>query len=68
MADHNRFLAEVEDEVQEIRKKQRKAQEEMIIAEKKSLAKWREDLKKNKPDESTIDALLAGEVRNLGIP
>lgn len=61
MAEHNRFLAEVDDEVREIRKKQTKAQEEMIVAEKESLAKWREDLKKNKPDESTVDALLAGE-------
>ncbi len=61
MAEHNKFLAEVKDEVADIRSKQRKVQEEMITAEEESLAKWREDMKKNKVDESTVDALLAGE-------
>ncbi|KAK3705788.1 hypothetical protein LTR37_013095 [Vermiconidia calcicola] len=59
MADHNRFLAEVDSEVKEIRGKQRKVQEEMITAEKESLAKWREDMQKNKVDMSTVESLLA---------
>lgn len=66
MAEHNKFLNEVDDEVKDIRSKQRKVQEEMITAEKESLAKWREDMQKNKVDESTVDALLAGE--SLPIP
>ena len=60
MAEHNKFLAEVSDEVDDIRAKQRRAQEEMIVAENESLAKWRQDMQKNKVDESTVDALLAG--------
>ncbi len=61
MAEHNKFLAEVADEVRDIRSKQRKVQEEMIKAENDSLAKWRDDMKKNQVDESTVDALLAGK-------
>ena len=61
MAEHNKLLAETVDEVKEIRQKQRGVQEEMITAEQESLTKWREDMKKNKPDESTVDALLAGK-------
>ena len=64
MAKHNEFLAEVDDEVKDIRQKQRKVQEEMIAAEKESLAKWRADMEKDKVDESTVDALLAGESPN----
>ncbi|KAK5172580.1 uncharacterized protein LTR77_002700 [Saxophila tyrrhenica] len=59
MAEHNRFLGEVDDEVKDIRAKQRKVQEEMIAAEEESLAKWREDMQKDKIDEGTVDALLA---------
>lgn len=62
MADHNKFLTEIEEEVQDIRAKQRKVQEEMIVAEQGSLAKWREDKEKNKVDEGTVDALLAGRI------
>lgn len=61
MEAHNRMLEETKDEVHEIRTKQRKVQEEMIEAEKASLAKWREDKAKNKVDESTVDSLLAGQ-------
>ena len=58
MAEHNRLLAETADEVIEIRSAQRKVQDEMIRAENESLAKWRADKAKSKPDESTIDSLL----------
>ena len=61
MAEHNKFLDETADEVQDIRAEQMKVQEEMIVAEKDSLAKWREDKEKNKVDESTVDSLLAGK-------
>lgn len=44
--------------MKEIRAKQRKVQEEMIQAESESLAKWRADKAKSKPDEGTIDSLL----------
>jgi urea carboxylase len=69
MAEHNKFLAEVDGEVKDIRTKQRKVQEEMIQAEKDSLAKWREDMQKNKVDESTVDALLADpEISSIDAP
>ena len=61
MAEHNKLLEETAAEVTEIRTKQAKVQEEMIAAENESLAKWREDKEKNKVDEGTVDALLAGE-------
>lgn len=61
MAAHNKMLAETADEVKEIRKKQREVQEEMIQAEKDSLAKWRKDKENQKVDEGTVDALLAGK-------
>ncbi len=69
MAEHNRFLAEHADEVKDVRSKQRKVQEEMIAAEKESLAKWREDKEKNKVDESTVDSLLADpEISSIDAP
>lgn len=58
MAEHNKLLAETADEVKEIRSAQRKVQDEMIRAENDSLAKWRADKAKSKPDEGTIDSLL----------
>lgn len=60
MAEHNKMLSETAEEVNEIRKKQREVQEELIQAEKESLAKWRKDKESQKVDEGTVDALLAG--------
>ena len=60
MAEHNKLLLETASEVKEIRAAQAEVQKEMIAAENASLAKWREDKLKNKPDDDTIDALLAG--------
>jgi len=62
MAEHNKLLEETATEVQDIRSKQAKVQEEMITAENESLAKWREDKAKNKVDESTVDEMLTGKV------
>lgn len=58
MEQHNRLLVETADEVKQIRIAQRKVQNEMIEAENQSLAQWRADKAKNKPDESTIDSLM----------
>lgn len=58
MEQHNQLLTETADEVKQIRIAQRKVQSEMIEAENQSLARWRADKAKNKPDESTIDSLL----------
>ncbi|EMC96259.1 hypothetical protein BAUCODRAFT_107733 [Baudoinia panamericana UAMH 10762] len=59
MAEHNRLLEETASEVQQLRERQAKVQMEMIDAENKSLRQWREEKEKEKPDEGTIDALLA---------
>ncbi|KAK5122739.1 hypothetical protein LTR85_003654 [Meristemomyces frigidus] len=61
MEEHNKLLQETADEVKEIRSKQAVMQEEMIQAENESLAKWREDKKKDKVDEGTVDELLLRE-------
>lgn len=61
MAEHNKLLQDTAEEVREVRSKQAKVQEKMTAAEDESLAKWREDKKKNKVDEGTVDALLAGK-------
>ncbi|GAB7366622.1 hypothetical protein MBLNU230_g8607t1 [Neophaeotheca triangularis] len=58
MAEHNRFLEQVADEVREIRGRQRTAQAEMIEAEKASLAQWREEKARSRVDEGTVEALL----------
>jgi len=61
MAEHNKLLRGTAEEVKQLREKQTKVQEELVAAENESLQKWREDKEKNKVDESTLDALLAGE-------
>ncbi|KAH9837510.1 putative urea carboxylase [Teratosphaeria destructans] len=58
MAEHNKMLEVTAAEVKDIRAKQAKVQEEMIAAENESLARWRRDKEKQKPDVGTIDALL----------
>ena len=70
MVEHNKLLEDTAEEVKELRAKQAKVQEELIAAEHESLKKWREDKEKDKVDESTVDALLAGEYsyRRLMLP
>lgn len=65
MAEHNKMLEQTKDEVKEIRKRQREVQEEMIQAEKDSLAKWRKEKENSKVDEGTVESLLAGNVHAL---
>ncbi|KAF2265051.1 hypothetical protein CC78DRAFT_560025 [Lojkania enalia] len=58
MGVHNRLLRETMEGVNEIRKKQAIAQEEMIKAEKESLERWRKEKAGGQVDESTVDKLL----------
>lgn len=58
MAEHNKLLDDSAAEVQEIRKKQAKAQEAMIKAENESLEKWRKEKAENQVDEGTVEKLL----------
>jgi urea carboxylase len=58
MQQHNRLLADTAAEVARIRAAQRQVQEDMIRAENESLATWRADKARNKPDENAIESLL----------
>ncbi|KAF2856447.1 hypothetical protein T440DRAFT_463785 [Plenodomus tracheiphilus IPT5] len=58
MAEHNRLLKETKTEVQEIRKKQGLAQEEMTKAENESLERWRKEKAESQVGESTVEKLL----------
>ncbi|KAL1642198.1 hypothetical protein SLS58_005538 [Diplodia intermedia] len=58
MAEHNALLAETAEEVRGIRARQAVAQEEMVRAERESLARWREEKKSQQVDESTVESLL----------
>lgn len=62
MGEHNRLLAETEEEVRGIRERQAKAQEEMTRRERESLERWREEKGKNKVDETTVEHLLDGKM------
>lgn len=61
MAGHNKLLEDTAAEVKEIRKRQAKAQAEMIKAENESLAKWRKEKAENQVDEGTLENLLEDE-------
>lgn len=65
MGEHNRLLEETAEEVKEIRKRQARAQEEMVQAEEESLKKWREEKAKNQVDEGTVEQMLDGESNSL---
>lgn len=59
MAAHNELLTSTAAEVAAIRAEQRRVQEEMIRAEKSSLAKWREEKgKRAQADEGQVESLL----------
>jgi urea carboxylase len=58
MAEHNNLLETTSDEIQEIRKKQAVAQEEMTKAENESVERWRKEKAESGVDESTIEKLL----------
>lgn len=61
MAEHNELLQKTAAEVKDIRKRQAKAQEEMVKAENESLAKWRKEKEENQVDEGTVEKLLEDE-------
>ncbi|OJD29029.1 urea carboxylase [Diplodia corticola] len=58
MAEHNGLLEETRGEVEAMRERQRVAQEEMVRAERESLARWREERKREQVDEGTVEGLL----------
>ena len=58
MREHNRLLRDTEEEVKEIRARQREAQKEMEILEKKLLEKWNNEKEAAKPSPDGIEELL----------
>lgn len=62
MAEHNEFLKATKGEVEDIRKKQRKAQEEMGQLEKDLMEKWTEEKAAGKIPMDKVEALLNGTV------
>jgi urea carboxylase len=62
MKEHNKLLVDTKDQVKEIRKKQKRAQEEMNKLEKATMEKWMEEKKKNEISEDTIESLLNGKI------
>lgn len=61
MAEHNKLLEQTADEVQRLRTKQKKAQDEMVEEDNKTLEKCREEKAKHQVDEGTIEKLMNGE-------
>ncbi|CAI6302333.1 unnamed protein product [Periconia digitata] len=61
MGEHNKLLEDTADEVREVRKRQMKAQEEMVRAENESLEKWRREKAEQTVDEGTVEKLLEDE-------
>lgn len=60
LAEHNRLLRDTKDEVAEIRKKQRAAQEEMDKKEKKMLERWSREKEEGKLSGDVVEELLNG--------
>lgn len=58
MAEHNRLLEETKEEVAAIRRKQRKAQDEMQKLEDELMAKWTEEKAAGKIPMDKVEALL----------
>ena len=65
MAEHNEFLEATKAEVEEIRKKQRKAQEEMDVLEKRLMDKWSQEKAAGKIPIDKVEALLNGRCPRL---
>ncbi|PVI05424.1 hypothetical protein DM02DRAFT_584445 [Periconia macrospinosa] len=61
MGEHNKMLEATAEEVRMIRKKQYKAQEEMVKAENESLERWRREKAEHIVDEGTVEKLLEDE-------
>lgn len=58
MEAHNKLLEETRGEVEEIRRRQAEAQEEMVQAEKESLERWRREKAESTVDEGAVEKLL----------
>jgi urea carboxylase len=58
MREHNQLLESTKEEVEMIREKQGKAQDEMNELEEESLERWRKEKAENQVDESTVQKLL----------
>ena len=58
MAEHNRLLEETKDEVAEIRKKQKRAQDEMQKLEDELMEKWMKEKAAGKIPMDKVEALL----------
>ena len=58
MMEHNRLLRDTEDEVKEIRARQREAQKEMETLERELLEKWNDEKEAAKPNTDAIEELL----------
>ena len=60
MEEHNRLLAETRSEVQRIRERQRRAQQEMDVVERELMEKWTAEKAEGKLPVDKVEALLAG--------
>ena len=60
MAEHNEFLEATKEEVAKIRKRQRKAQEEMDKVEKEMMERWTKEKAAGKIPMDKVEALLNG--------
>jgi urea carboxylase len=64
MKEHNKLLRATKDEVAEIRKRQIKAQDEMLKIEQEMMERWTEEKKKNQVSQDTIESSLSGKFPN----
>ena len=62
MKEHNKLLRETEEEVKQIREKQRAAQMEMEKLEKELLEKWNKEKEATKTSMDAIEELLNGKI------
>ena len=60
MAEHNKLLTDTADEVKRLREDQKKAQDEMVEEDNRTLEKCREEKSKHQVDEGTIEKLMNG--------
>ena len=58
---HNRLLEETREEVERIREKQRKAQDEMLKLEAEMIEKWTREREEGKISVDTVEELLNGQ-------
>lgn len=61
MTEHNKLLEDTAEEVKKLRKEQKKAQDEMVVADNESLEKCREEKAKHQVDEGTVEKLMQGK-------